>query len=388
MHHNLPEKRRILFLFSDAGGGHRSAAEAIIEALHLEFGDAFSVDMVDVFKQFGPPIVRQLPDWYPDMVRHRSAWKLLFELTNGQGRIQVGMNLIYPYVKTSASRILKENPCDLIVTVHPGANYALLKLMKNPRPALISVVTELTNVHSVWYHRGVDLCIVPTQQAGEIALRNGLCPEQVRVIGLPVADRFCQPAGDRMALRRRLGWSLEKTIVLLVGGGEGMGPMESTAGAIASSSLPIELVVVTGRNRALRQRLESRSWEIPVNVFGFVSEMPDFMRAADILVTKGGPGTISEGLNAGLPVIVYTFLPGQEEGNISYIVENGAGVYATTSEQVVNTIQSWATHPDLMLRVAAASRKLANPGAARQIAHVLASYLDPSLAPSAAYSAL
>ena len=98
------------------------------------------------------------------------------------------------------------------------------------------------------------------------------------------------------------------------------------------------------------------------------------MQAADILVTKGGPGTISEALNAHLPVIIYTFLPGQEEGNISYVVDEGAGVYAPESKQVVAVIQDWIENPDLRQKVVNACQRLARPQAARQIARILAGF--------------
>lgn len=377
MNQTLLKGKKILFLFSDAGGGHRSAAEAIIEAIHSEYGDLISIEMVDILKQYGPSVINRLPDWYPWMVRNRSTWKLFFQLTNDQGRVQAGMRLIWPYIKGHVVRMLQEHPCDLFVSVHPGANDALLRLMGDHHPPFISVVTELTNVHSVWYHQGVDLCIVPTGEALEGAIASGLNPEKVRLVGLPVAKRFCHHPGDRLDLRRNLGWSQDQLIVLLVGGGEGMGPIEATARAIASLGLPIELVVVTGRNHKLRQRLENSIWDIPVRIYGFVENMPDFMCASDILVTKGGPGSVSEALNAGLPIIIYTFIPGQEEGNIQFIVDHGAGIYAPFPEQVVNTIRDWLTNPVLRQRFAKASRELGNPDAARQIAHILAGYLQP-----------
>jgi len=107
-----------------------------------------------------------------------------------------------------------------------------------------------------------------------------------------------------------------------------MGPLERNAEAIAESGLPAALVVVAGRNLKLKQRLEARSWPIPTFIYGFVRNMPDLMSAADILVTKAGPGTITEALNAGLPIILYSRLPGQEEGNVTYVTAEGAGIWA------------------------------------------------------------
>jgi 1,2-diacylglycerol 3-beta-galactosyltransferase len=103
--------------------------------------------------------------------------------------------------------------------------------------------------------------------------------------------------------------------------------------------------------------------------------MPDFMCAADVLVTKAGPGTISEALIAGLPMVLYSRLPGQEDGNISYIVSEGAGVWAPQPEQLVQALRSWLSNPGQHAQAVSACKRLARPQAARQIARILAANL-------------
>jgi 1,2-diacylglycerol 3-beta-galactosyltransferase len=95
-----------------------------------------------------------------------------------------------------------------------------------------------------------------------------------------VADRFCQPLDERPAIRQRLGGPENLPGVLMVGGGEGMGPLEQMAEAIDRDRLPVALAVIAGRNQALKARLERRKWCVPTRVYGFVTEMPAFMRAA------------------------------------------------------------------------------------------------------------
>ena len=96
--------------------------------------------------------------------------------------------------------------------------------------------------------------------------------------------------------------------------------------------------------------------------------MPDFMGATDILVTKAGPGTISEALNAGLPMILYSRLPGQEEGNTSYAEDLGVGVWAPHPEQIIQALQQWIQQPESYTRAVTACHQAARPQAARQIA--------------------
>lgn len=379
MDKSLSKRPHILFLFSDTGGGHRSAAEAIIEALQLEYGDAVTSEMVDIFLDYAPAPLNRLPALYPSLVRLHQAWGLGYRLSNGDRRASLITGSAWPYLRRSIRRLIANHPCDMIVSVHPLANAPVLRGLGQVRPAYITVVTDLVTTHALWYHRRTDLCIVASEEAYQRAIRCGLKPNQVKIVGLPVANRFCQPPGDRQTLRERFGWPQNRPLILLVGGGEGMGPLEKTAQSIVQSCPTAGLVVVAGRNQDLKSRLEAMTWPVPTFIYGFVREMPDFMRAVDILVTKAGPGTISEALIAGLPMILYSRLPGQEDGNVSYVISEGAGVWAPRSEQIVTTLQNWLSHPDRLSTAAAACRRLARPLAARQIANILIEKLPTTI---------
>jgi 1,2-diacylglycerol 3-beta-galactosyltransferase len=258
-------------------------------------------------------------------------------------------------------------------------NGTVLRALDEQRPYFITVVTDMVTAHAFWYSRQVDLCLVPTEEARRRALLLGLEPDQVQVVGLPVADRFCKPPGDRSTLRAHFGWPQDRPLILLVGGGEGMGPLEEVACALSDANLPVSLVIITGRNQRLKRRMEAQRWAMPTYIYGFVSEMPDFMRAADILVTKAGPGTISEALNAGLPMVLYSRLPGQEDGNVKYVVSQRAGIWAPKTEQIVEAIRNWLDYPEQYNQAMTACKQLARPEAARTIAHILAKKLNLSI---------
>lgn len=366
----------ILFLFSDTGGGHRSAAEALMEAVQLEFGDRYCCKMVDFLKDYTPWPLHKLPELYPKMVGKPKGWGIGYRLTNAPKRSRTLTGIGWAYAYRQARRLVRENPARLIVSIHPLANSAVLRTLGSERPPFVVVVTDLVTTHAFWYHRDADLTIVPTEQARESALKNGLKPDRVCALGLPVTERFSHPQGDPAVIRKRLGWPPNLPMVLLVGGGEGLGPLEQTALTIANAGLETGLAVVTGRNHSLKEKLESYDWSVPTFIYGFVHEMPDFMCASDILVSKAGPGTICEALNVGLPMVLYSKLPGQEDGNVSYIVEGGAGVWAPSPKEIVSALRCWLT--DLTSYEAAlnACRRLAKPSAAREIARILASYLD------------
>jgi 1,2-diacylglycerol 3-beta-galactosyltransferase len=366
------DKKKIIFLFSDTGGGHRSSSEAIIEALELEYPQQFETEMVDIFRQYAPTPFQRAPELYPQMTRSPRMWKAGYRVSDGKRKSKFFTHIMWPYIRQSIKRLVDENPCDLFVSVHPFGNRTLLNITSERKIPLITVVTDMVSVHAFWFDPRADLIIVPTNAARQHGLKYGIPPEKIVTAGQPVAESFRHSRESKTALRKRLQWSCEIPVILLVGGGEGMGPLEKIAHAIDQAELPAELAVVTGRNKVLLTKMQQREWKINTHLYGFAKEMPDLMAAADILVTKAGPGTISEAFITGLPLVLYSRLPGQEDGNVRYVLDHQAGVWAPSEEEVLETLHTWLENPEALSRASAASRKLGKPEATRQIARLIA----------------
>jgi len=375
----MNKKPSILFLFSDTGGGHRSAAEAIIEAIHLEFPGKFETRMVDIFRQYAPLPLNYAPDIYPHLSRYPKMWKLGYEVSDGTRRIRAFYDVMWPYLRSAVHQLLKENPVDLIVSVHQLVNIPLLRSRLHLNKRFVTVVTDLVSTHSAWYHPGADLVIVPTIPAREKALKSGLPTEKVMVIGQPIAEKYTNQTQNKIELRNRFGWDKDILTVLLVGGGEGMGNLERHAMAINNSNLPIQLIIVAGRNQPLKTKLEHQKWNMPTKIYAFVKEMPEFMQASDVLITKAGSGTISEAFISGLPLILYSKMPGQEDGNVGYVTNQGAGIWAPNPELLVESLQNWIKHPEELKTFASRSLQLAKPNASRDIAKALEKQLRISI---------
>ena len=364
-------RKRVVFLFSDTGGGHRSATEAIIEALDLGFPGRFDCTMVDFLRSYCPSPLRYAPEIYPRMSR-AGAWRMTYVASDGRQRTNTLVGVAYPYVRRGLHRLLHDHPADLIVSVHPLANTALTRAMRRHPAPFVTVVTDMVSTHAFWFDRHADLIVVPTQAARERAIHFGIPAGNLRVLGLPVAARFTSGLTDADAWRAEMSWPTDRPIALLVGGGDGMGPLKRVAKAINEAKLPLTLVVVCGRNTELHADLEALDWNIPAHVYGFTREMPQFMAASDILITKAGPGTICEGFISGLPIVLYSRIPGQEDGNVDYVVDAGAGVWAPRPREVVDALDLWTRDPAARLETARISRSLARPDAARDIAQLIA----------------
>jgi 1,2-diacylglycerol 3-beta-galactosyltransferase len=230
----------------------------------------------------------------------------------------------------------------------------------------------MVTAHPAWFCPQADYCMVPTEAARQRALRYGMPPDRVEVVGQPVALKFAAGVGEKSHLRDELGLDPDRPAVLIVGGGEGMGPVYETSRAIASGVPNVQLIVVAGRNAALKQELEATAWEIPTRVYGFATNMPELMGASDMLVTKAGPGMISEAFIAGLPVVIFSFILGQEEGNVNYVLEHEAGAYVPDPDEIAVLIREWfRPGNDRLKQMATNAAALARPEAALIIARRL-----------------
>jgi 1,2-diacylglycerol 3-beta-galactosyltransferase len=379
--------KRILFLMSDTGGGHRAAAEAIRDALYLRHGDEPKVELVDVFRGYSPFPFKYMPEFYPWIISHsKSSWKMGYNLSNTRSRAGVLSRGMYVTIESGLKQMFRDHPADVIVCVHSlfsrPAMQALLTTLDH-RPPFVIVVTDLVSTHMFWYARQAERCLVPTQPAYDRGLESGMRPDQMRITGLPVHPKFSHGLTDKVTARAALGWDPELPALLLVGGGEGMGPLGYTAKAINDLNLKCQIAVIAGKNKLLQAELEATQWNQPTHIYGFVKDMPRLMAAADILITKAGPATISEACIAGLPMILYDAIPGQETGNVDYVVENKAGVFAPDAEAVSQAVKSWLSEgPRGLKRRSDNARRLGRPKAVFEIADEIWEYAQHPLIPT------
>jgi 1,2-diacylglycerol 3-beta-galactosyltransferase len=413
---------RILFLIADTGGGHRSAANAIRAAMALIAPEtdlpedpvpvrmdpaAFPFDpheympaawsaslrrwhavIPDIFQECGLPPLRHTVNLYGLTVTTRPIlYAGLWHATNTRATYAALAALNRSLMRGGLLRLLDRVRPDVIVSVHGLLTKPVLDVLHQMRVRvpIITVVTDLVRFHRAWATPDVNLCIVPTAAARDLTISMGMPAERIRLLGMPIHPKFCLPSNESEHVRAELGLTHNRFTVLLVGGGDGIGQLGDAARALAKSGLPIQLIVVTGRNRALQQALltEQTAWTIPAAILGFVDTMPDIMRAADVIVTKAGPGTIAEALACGLPIILTGAIPGQEVGNIEYVESQGVGKLATTPEAITRAVQSFVeADPAEFAQCRAHARELSHPRAAFEIASVILGFVPTSRTPS------
>ncbi|XP_055822779.1 monogalactosyldiacylglycerol synthase 2, chloroplastic-like isoform X1 [Solanum dulcamara] len=367
--------KNVLILMSDTGGGHRASAEAIRDAFKLEFGDEYRIFVKDVWKEYTGWPLNNMEQQYKFMVKHVGLWSVAFHGTSPRWIHSVYLAAIAAFYAKEVEAGLMEYKPDIIISVHPLMQHIPLWVLKwqglQKKVIFVTVITDLNTCHRTWFHPGVNRLYCPSKEVAKRASLDRLEESQIRVFGLPIRPSFCRAVLSKDDLRVELEMDPTLPAVLLMGGGEGMGPVKKTAKALGEALFdknlgkPIgQMIVICGRNEALASTLRSLEWNIPVQIKGFQKQMEKWMGACDCMITKAGPGTIAEALIRGLPIILNDYIPGQEKGNVPFVVDNGAGVFTRRPKETARIVAEWfSTKSDELKRKSENALKLAQPNA-------------------------
>lgn len=369
----------LLFLVSDTGGGHRRAAIAVAEALEHAWPGRFAPNLYDpLMGPSAPRYVRSFAGLYGPLVRYVPLlWGALYHASDSPRRVRFLWKTLLARASADVAGEVARSQSEIIVSFHPlltlpaaGAARAMA-----PPVSLVTVVTDTGNVHSAWTGGAPDLAVAASHIG---ASRFGLANRCVET-GLPVPAAFCAPpptAVERAMIRHALGLDERRFVVVVAGGGEGSGHMARDVRTLLRAGWEdLTVVAICGHNSRLRRRLErhpaaARPSQLVIK--GWVADMPAWLRASDLLVTKAGPGTLAEAACAGVPLVVTSRLPGQEEGNADLFIEEGAAIWAGQSGELVRAVDSLLRDRAALDAMRASSARLALPGAASEVAALLA----------------
>ena len=334
----------ILFVISDTGGGHRSAADAMIEAVRRVDGDRARCSITDLLRETAVPLVRSAPEIY-GYCSTRQIWlhDLFFRFTNEPQRIDLLSKLVYSKARENIKQVIRENRPDLVVVAHPLALRLMCAARREMRAQfpLITVVTDLATIHASWAFNESDLYLVPTWEAHQALLNHGIPEYKLIHTGFPVHPKFFGQQESQDLIRRKLAINPEKKTVLLTSGGAGGGKVQEFVEAIETQRPDWQTLVVTGNNRELYNTLKRRETSSPLtHVYGFVHNMERLMIAADVVATKAGPGTIMEARALRRPLVVTGAVGLQETGNIDYVSKNRYGLFAPNAVSLIKALDS------------------------------------------------
>lgn len=351
-------RERILLLYLKTGGGHLAAARALERNIKERYrSDKIEVVLCDPLptgKTFWK--VFFLKGYGFTSNRFRYLWVGAYELT----RIKF-LNRLWTFVMNylfsqTIQQAIEENQVTKIVFLHPlliSPTRFVLRRLKRRIPAITVVLDPFTG-HNFWFQRFGNPVIVFSDKLVREAIDIWGFPKRlVHKFPIILKREFSGrplPAAKRAKIREDFGFSPDKRIVLLAGGGEGLPHGERYTEALLRSSVDAEIAVVCGKDALMKKNIERLTRKYPgksVHVYGFIDFMFELMNISDVIVSKGGPATVLEALMLEKPLIVSQYVFGQEKGNVDFVKRERVGIYASDPKEIVGHIERMFENPEI-----------------------------------------
>ncbi len=327
-------KPKLDFIYFEAGGGHKSAALALQSVIEAE-GYQWDIKLVNLQEVLDPlDIFRKLT-----RIRLQDIYNKLLAKgwTLGSKQLLPMMQAVIKTYHGASVRLLedfwKRRMPDMVVSLVPNLNRALFESLANTCPGtpFVTVLTDLADYPPhFWMEKQNQYFVCGTEKAAHQALSMGHTEGRVfRTTGMILRPAFYQTGAlSKMEGMEKLGLRPDLPTGIVLFGGEGSNAMYGIADRLGNSAMDLQLIMICGKNSGLKDRLHNLKTRNRIFVEGFTKEIPQYMAMSDFFVGKPGPGSISEALQMGLPVIVESnawTLP-QELFNAAWVKERGVGI--------------------------------------------------------------
>lgn len=362
----------VVVLSVSAGAGHVRAAQAL-QAAAERWYESVKVVHIDVMELVSRLFRKVYAETYIDVVeRHPAFWGYLYALTDREPT-DSSMSQLRAAIEHLNTRklgqALRDSAPDHVICTHflPAQLLSRQRGKGDFRRPVWVQVTDF-DVHALWVHQHLTGYFAASDEVAWRMVERGIPAGNVHVTGIPIMPAFGETL-SRAACAAELGLDPAKTTLLMMSGGAGIGGIERLAERLLRLDRDFQLVALAGRNEQLLDRLRAIAVHHPSRLYplGFTRTIERVMAVADLAITKPGGLTTSECLAVGLPMIVISPIPGQEERNADYLLENGAALKACDEGALSYRVDRLLSEPSLLVALRANAHRLGRPDAARAV---------------------
>src|SRR6266436_4016508 len=352
----MPTMKKIHVVFHDGGGGHRNAAVAL-QTIAAQQQRPWQVELIQ-FQELTDQldVLRKLTG-----IRIQEQYNVLLQNGWTLGSVyllrllQATIRAFHRQLVHLLEKFWREKPADLLVSVIPHFNRELCQSWSKVYPGrpFVTLITDLADFPPRFWIEPMkeQYVIAGTERAAEQASALGHDDAHIfRTSGMILRPDFYTPDNsDPIALRKELDLRPDLTTAIVLFGGHGSKVMYEIAQHLDAAQLPLQLILICGRNDELAAKFNAQQWRMPIKVIGFTKEIHKLMRAADFLIGKPGPGSIAEAMVRKLPVLIECnswTLP-QERYNAEWVKEKGVGIVLKSFKEVVSGVRRMLEPADL-----------------------------------------
>jgi len=365
-------KKKILLLSVSAGAGHMRAAEALrayaalpeydVEAKHLDVMDFVTAAFRKIYTDFYIKLVNKAP----------TLWGYLYQVSNEADAGSTMEKLRRAVERLNTKPLLKAivafQPDAIICTHFMPAELLSRMLRKHTLHCPVWVQVTDFDLHRLWVQERMTGYFAANEEVAFRMRAQGIAADAIFVTGIPIMPAFAQTL-DRADCAREFGLDPQRTTILLMGGGAGLGSLDTIAERLLALDANFQLIVLAGKNVQTLAALQTLANKYPGRLLpqGFTHQVERLMACADLVITKPGGLTTSECLAMGLPMIVNAPIPGQEERNADFLLEQGVALKAFDSVTLEYRVLHLLEHPAKLKEMRDKALALGRPGAARQV---------------------
>jgi len=353
--------------------GHRQAIVAIQKTLKEKHPN-IEAPTVNGFGYTYPVLERVVNRAYMSVIKRTpKVWDYLYDNPKIVKKSQSIKKFLH---KTSYDKLkklfLRYKPDTVVCTqAFPCGMVAEFKMAHKLNVNLIGVLTDFSP-HTFWINEGVDYYIVPSVEAKERFINKGVHPDAIKVYGIPIRSKFATQL-NRKPLAKSLNLDINLPVILIMGGGQGLGPIKAILKSLMKVNKDFQVIVLAGVNKKIinkTKRIVKKS-DKKVLIYEYAKNVDEFMELADMIITKPGGMTTSECLAKGLPMVIVNPIPGQEMRNTDFLIKKGVGIRIDDTSDVGEEVELLLKSPERLAAMSQAAYENSKPHAAIDIADLI-----------------
>lgn len=372
--------KKILIFYGSYGGGHLSAAKTICSYLEKNYKNDVEVKIVDCIEYINKYINKVSTEAYKELAKKAPwAWKHVYNNSQA-GALSHISTTTNKLMSHKLNSLLQEFKPDLVISTHPFASQmcSLLKQKNKINCKLATILTDY-HIHAQWLvlYKNIDYFFVANEQMKLDMISKGVRDQRIFVTGIPISERFLKSYNKQEILEKYNLSPDKKTILFFAGGEFGLG--RSTTYTILKILIRIfkevQVIAISGKNKKMNQKfndlVKSTNTQNRVKILDYTNDVPELMSISMGVITKAGGLTLTESLVSNLPIAIVNPIPGQEEENAEYLVNNGAAIWVKKGDSVVRVLKYVSRNPEILSKMREKTKQIAKPNSTKDICEIL-----------------
>jgi len=365
--------KRVLLMYITKVSGHRQATLAIQKGLK-ELDPSIVAPTINGFGYTYPVLEKVVNQAYMSVIKRTPiVWDYMYDNPNIVKKSGSFQKFLHKTSHKKIDRLMKKHNPDVVVCTQafPCGMVASYKKAKGINTTLIGVLTDFAP-HSYWINEGVNYYIVPSLESKERFVKKGVNPDSIKAYGIPIKPKFATQL-DRRPIAHSLGLNHDIPTILVMGGGQGLGPIKKIVKALRAIEMDIQIIVLAGTNKKIIKSLNKQAQKSDKNilVFEYAKNVDELMDLSTIIITKPGGMTTAECLAKGLPMVIINPIPGQEMRNTDFLIKKGVAIRIDKTNDVGEEVELLLRSPEKLAAMRKAAYENARPHATLDVCKLI-----------------